>query len=141
MAIDFGDGVQRPTPIDWATGSMDYPQVSGSSSWWTNIFNPTFAEQKYNSAQAMIDRQFAASEAQKNRDWQERMSSTAYRRAAEDLRKAGFNPYVAAFGNQASTPSGSALASSGARASTRKGLFEDLIGSALSLAGTAMRMM
>lgn len=70
----------------------------------------------FGSAQALMDfnremmreaNKFSAEEAQKNRDWQQEMSSTAFQRAVEDMKKAGINPILAA-GSQASTPSGSA---------------------------------
>lgn len=49
---------------------------------------------------------FNASEAQKNRDFQERMANTAYQRLAADLKKAGYNPALA-LQSSAYTPSGS----------------------------------
>lgn len=62
--------------------------------------------------------EFNASEAQKQRDFEERMSGTAFQRARRDLENAGYNPLLA-FGHPASTPSGSA-ASISPRSSTEK---------------------
>lgn len=44
--------------------------------------------------------------AYQNREWQEMMSSSAYKRAVLDMREAGLNPILAA-GSPASTPAGS----------------------------------
>lgn len=61
------------------------------------------AAMNYNSAEALA-----------NREWQERMSSTAYQRAVEDMKKAGINPILAFANGGASTPGGSAGTISGA---------------------------
>lgn len=61
---------------------------------------------------------FNSAEAQKNRDFQERMSNTAYQRAMQDMKTAGLNPILAYQQGGASSPSGSS-ASSGSGGSSR----------------------
>lgn len=64
-------------------------------------------------------------EARKNREWQEYMSNTAHQREVTDLRNAGLNPILSAFGSGASV-------GSGATATGFKNPFADVSGDVFS---------
>lgn len=68
----------------------------------------------YNHIENNAAMNYNSGEAMANREWQERMSNTAYQRAVEDMRKAGLNPILAYANGGASTPGGSAGTISGA---------------------------
>ena len=71
----------------------------------------------YNSAEAAKNREFQAEEAERSRQWQERMSNTAYQRAMKDMAAAGLNPILAYSQGGANIPGG-AVASTGAATGT-----------------------
>lgn len=98
------------------------------------------AEQRdWSAEQAELTRQFNASEAAKNRDWQKMMSDTAHQREVSDLMAAGLNPVLSATGGNGASVTSGATASgsnpSGSSASPDTSLnsaIVSLLGSSLS---------
>ena len=81
----------------------------------------------YNHIQQQTAMSYNSAEAAANRAWQEKMSSTAYQRAVEDMRKAGINPILAYTQGGASTPSGAqgTIGSSALGATALPGIKQD----------------
>lgn len=109
-----GSGISTKPYDETQTGPVDYNIAEYLEGLFSSIGAENELNRQYNSAEAMLSRDFAAEEAQKDRNWQEYMSNTAYQRSVADMRAAGLNPILAFGGmnNSASTPSGSTAHSS-----------------------------
>lgn len=69
-----------------------------------------------------VQQAFAAAQAQKQMDFQERMSNTAYQRAMADMKQAGLNPILAYQQGGAGTPPGAMGSASGSPAQVENAL-------------------
>lgn len=66
---------------------------------WAQLIEDYFDRvEDYNLAAESRANAFSSAEAQKARDWSERMNSTAYQRTVADLKKAGINPMALFYG-------------------------------------------
>lgn len=83
---------------------------------WSNWLNKKYTQEANEQQAALLQYQneFNSAEAQKQRNWEQEMSSTAYQRAYADMKAAGINPILLGSGSSpASTPTGYAATSSG----------------------------
>lgn len=106
-----GSNIARSIANELQTSDSNYASMA------RELFDYSEANSAFNAREAAKARswsadqnalamQHSAAEAQKNRDWQERLSNTAHQRAVNDLISAGLNPVLGAMSG-ASTPSGS----------------------------------
>lgn len=89
------------------SSNQSEPDPTDPESWFNMLdsFYKRYQQDSLSNAQRV--ERFEQEEAQKLRDWQEYMSSTAYQRAIKDLKEAGINPLLALSSfSPASTPSG-----------------------------------
>lgn len=110
---------------NWSSGSS-----SGGSS-VSDMFDKYAAMVKANAAE---NNAWSAEQAQINRDWQERMSSTAHQREVADLKKAGLNPVLSVNGGQgAATTSGATASTDTSANSAIAGILGSILQSQVSL--------
>lgn len=74
--------------------------------------NASLTNRAVNSSAIASDREWAEQQAQKQMDYQERLSNTSYQRAIADMRKAGLNPALAYHQGGATTAQGAQASTS-----------------------------
>lgn len=97
---------------DWLGGAFDLIGGLVSTGMETSAASAATKQQYIYNRNLQWDQQlFNRVEAEKQRQWEQMMSSTAYQRQKEDLIAAGYNPLLAVNAGGATTPSGSAATS------------------------------
>lgn len=143
--IDGGSSAYDSLKGGWDKFTSAVDNILTGDRDWNRNLQMLNLQNAFTAAQQEKANAFSALEAQKNRDFQEQMSNSAYSRAASDLKSIGINPYAVLGGfSAASTPSGSAARSSSGRSGSGSHVnsampLVSLINNAFTLANTVLR--
>lgn len=117
VALSDGGGASNNSAMDVVSMAGNAIGSAFGMPFVGSLVSGLFGKKGAKDANAEADRRqqqaqaFDAAQAQLNRDFQERMSNTAYERATNSMRRAGINPMLAYAQGGASTPSGSSASS------------------------------
>lgn len=120
----ISDGVMQfgNNSYSYTNGDLTKPvgnTYRGLFSDWINAGNIAKEDWLRAEQSNMLEREYNAAEAQKNRDFQERMSRNAYTYAVEDMKRAGINPILQYANHSMSLPQGSNAYSSNSQSNYR----------------------